>query len=39
MVFNELNQTRNGKLTHSELEAAALSLGFTLEQAGRMWER
>ncbi|GFR46903.1 hypothetical protein Agub_g8550 [Astrephomene gubernaculifera] len=39
MVFNELDSDKNGKVTRSELEAAALSLGFSLEQAQRLWDR
>ncbi|EFJ50673.1 hypothetical protein VOLCADRAFT_120569 [Volvox carteri f. nagariensis] len=39
MVFNELDSDKNGKVTRSEFEAAALSLGFSLEQAQRFWER
>ncbi|GLC43789.1 hypothetical protein PLESTB_000908200 [Pleodorina starrii] len=39
MVFNELDSDKNGKVTRSEFEAAALSLGFSLEQAQRFWDR
>ncbi|PNH11292.1 hypothetical protein TSOC_001896, partial [Tetrabaena socialis] len=39
MVFNELDADKNGKVTRSEMEAAALSLGFSLEQAQRLWDR
>ncbi|KAG2451518.1 hypothetical protein HYH02_004116 [Chlamydomonas schloesseri] len=39
MVFNEMDSDKNGKVTRSELEAAALSLGFSLEQAHKLWDR
>ncbi|KXZ55908.1 hypothetical protein GPECTOR_2g1459 [Gonium pectorale] len=39
MVFNEIDSDMNGKVTRSELEAAALSLGFSLEQVQRLWDR
>ncbi|KAG2500890.1 hypothetical protein HYH03_001649 [Edaphochlamys debaryana] len=39
LVFNELDSDKNGKITRSEMEAAALSLGFSLEQAQRLWDK
>lgn len=39
MVFHQLDSDRNGKVTQTELEAAAVSLGFSLEQAHRLWEK
>jgi len=39
IVFQDLDRDKNGKVTMAELEDAALSLGFTLEQSRRMFDK
>lgn len=39
IVFQDLDRDKNGKVTLAELEDAALSLGFSLDQARRMFDR
>ncbi|KAJ9506626.1 hypothetical protein QJQ45_018288 [Haematococcus lacustris] len=39
LVFQHMDLDKNGKVTRAELEEAALSLGFSLEQAHRLFAR
>ena len=39
VVFNDMDKDKNGKITRSELEEAALALGFSLEQANRLFDK
>mmetsp|Transcript_8771 Transcript_8771/g.18714 ORF Transcript_8771/g.18714 Transcript_8771/m.18714 type:complete len:524 (+) Transcript_8771:341-1912(+) len=39
IVFNDMDRDKNGKVTRSELQEAALGLGFTLEQANRLYNK